>query len=229
MTNKTLWGRGKASPFLQNVMWGNGTPFAMDDKPVQLKVFSESESDAVGEAGAQKILIEGYDGNGQLLTEAVELSGTKPVTTANSFLRVTSASVLQIGKGMDNVGTIHVEIDERKYSTILANENDSYQAYVCLPGGKTFSLHSVLLGVCQKDQSEVNVSLFTKRFATQRPVKLWEVVLSSCASYTFKEPLQIINTFPGLQDIYFTVTTREQKVFENSVASVFAEYSISDI
>jgi len=101
-------------------------------------VSTSGEDDSTG-TGAQVILIQGLDGNYDILQETIIMDGTTPVLTTNKFLRIERMVVLAAGSNHSNVGTITAT--ETGGSTIQARieigRSQTQMAMITIPRGYT--------------------------------------------------------------------------------------------
>ena len=73
-----------------------------------LTVVSSSTDDDVGGTGATALVIYGVDANRKSQIEVVNMDGTTPVVTSNTWLGVNRVAVYTAGGGLTNAGTISV-------------------------------------------------------------------------------------------------------------------------
>lgn len=88
------------------VFWSVGGLFTRLTTARTLSIVSTSSEDGVGGTGATKIIVYGIDENRLSQTEVVDMDGTNPVTTANTWLGVNRIAVYLCGTTENNVGTI---------------------------------------------------------------------------------------------------------------------------
>lgn len=139
--------------------------------PERMSVVSTSDSDSVDGVGAEFIIIEGLDGDYNVLQEQVTLEGINPVLTSNLFLRINSSRVYSNNRG-GNLGTITVtsDVTSKLQDVIEVGENLSSGTHYCIPNGST----GVITGIsarCLKDQ-EGKIELLTKDLYTSGSVFL---------------------------------------------------------
>ncbi len=89
----------------------------------QLTIVSTSASDAVSGTGAQIVQVVGLDGSYNRVLESVNMNGTTPVTTTNSFTHVDGFFVIQVGSANSAVGTITASSGPTTYMAIQPDTN----------------------------------------------------------------------------------------------------------
>lgn len=101
---------------------------------------SANDIDTTG-TGARKIQVEGLDGNFQYQSEIVNMNGTGIVDTANTYIRMFRAKVVEAGSSGVNEGAISglsvsgTPILATQVS-ILANQGQSLMAIYTVPAGR---------------------------------------------------------------------------------------------
>ena len=112
-----------------------------------LDVVSDDANDDLTGTGAQKIEIQGLDANFTEISETVDLDGTTPVTTTNSFIRFFRAFVTQVGSATEstNLGELTISASTTTTATliILAEEGQSQTAQYTIPANKTGYLEKI--------------------------------------------------------------------------------------
>lgn len=122
-------------------IWENATPYVHPTSAVIMTVVSTS---AVDDTGTAKVLITGLDGDYNTLTEVVNLEGTTPVTTVNTFLRINNVRMTEAGTGQtSNVGTITVTNNGTTYAKILPSVGQTQMSQYTVPSGYSFYLTRV--------------------------------------------------------------------------------------
>jgi hypothetical protein len=105
-----------------------------------ISVVSTSDEDAVDGDGACTIVLQGLDGNYNIISERLEINGTTPVTAANKYMRLERMLVVEtLGAGDTNVGTITAT--ETGGSTVQAqieaDRGQTQMAMFTIPAGYT--------------------------------------------------------------------------------------------
>ena len=105
----------------------------------QLSIVSDSANDTAAGSGARSVKITGLDANWDPLTETVDLNGTTPVNTTNSFLRVNTIEVATAGSGRTNDGEILAQnnAEDNTLAYIEPGEGESHNGLYSIPAGKT--------------------------------------------------------------------------------------------
>ena len=149
-------------------VWENAAPYVFPTSAVIMTVVSTS---VVDDTGTAQVLITGLDGDYNLTTEIVDLSGTTPVTTVNAFLRINNVRLIAAGAGQtSNVGTITVSHNGTTYAKILPSVGQTQMSQYTVPNGYSFYLTRVN-SYAQQDGGSGNFNTYS-------------VVASNAVSYT---------------------------------------------
>jgi hypothetical protein len=125
-------------------VWQHSSNLSFLSSAERLSIVSTSANDAVGGTGASYILVDGVDNDYGILSEAVILTGTTPVLTTNSFLRVNRIRVVASGSTKANVGVITATAQSAAtvQGYVAAAYGISQQSFFTVPAGYTaFSLN----------------------------------------------------------------------------------------
>lgn len=98
-------------------------------------IVSSSINDDLAGTGAQKIMLDGLDASGNIQIVEVDMDGTTPVVTTETWLRCPRAYVSQSGSGQVNAGLITVTIDSKIAIQINAGDGQSLYAVYTVPLG----------------------------------------------------------------------------------------------
>lgn len=121
----------------EETVWNVGGLYVFPENASILTISSTSASDTVGGIGARVILIGGLDANWNEISEFVNLSGTTPVATINSFLRVNSMIVFEAGSQNSAVGVINAVHPESTLARIDSTDNTEQQTVYSVPANHT--------------------------------------------------------------------------------------------
>jgi hypothetical protein len=131
-------------------LWENATAYTYPVTAQQMNLASSNGDTAT-------ILITGLDTNYAVVTESVALTGSTPVTTANSFLRINSMSVsTSSASNPTGVVTLKNIAGTVTYAQINAGVGRSQAAIYTVPAGYTFFLSRI----------DINTSLNGNDFCT---------------------------------------------------------------
>jgi hypothetical protein len=103
----------------------------------QLSIVSDDADDDVAGTGAQQIFIVGLDANWDVITETVDLAGTTPVTTTQSFLRINPGTRISAGADKTNQGNISITVGADNLGLITTGESLLKQGVYSVPRGFT--------------------------------------------------------------------------------------------
>jgi hypothetical protein len=87
-------------------IWGENVPYPWDWTPAQLSFASTSPNDTFGGSGANVLYVSGLDMNYLTVNETIQLNGTTPVITQNTYTRVNECFVALSGASTWNEGII---------------------------------------------------------------------------------------------------------------------------
>lgn len=126
-------------------IWEPGGLFVAPTSAQTLTIVSTSTDDDVGGSGCQSVIVYGVDGNYDFQTEVVELDGTTPVVTSNTWLGVNRVAAY-LGA---NVGRIvaTATTDTTVQASIPATEGTTQQCIFFVPRKHTALGRGVLLNV----------------------------------------------------------------------------------
>lgn len=114
-----------------------------------LSVVSASTADDLGGTGANYLQLSGVDSDYNILNELVEMNGTTPVVTTNSFLRINRARVVSSGTGQTNAGNITVTAvtGGSTQAIVVAGDSITYQSFFTVPAGYTAFTRNLVMSV----------------------------------------------------------------------------------
>jgi hypothetical protein len=133
-------------------VWPPGTARTLPSAAAVVAVSSDSAEDDPDEAtppgtGAWTMRIEGLDANYKEITEDVTLTGTTPVNTVASFLRINRMYINTAGSTEGNVGNISATIGGNLQAYIEATEGQTHQTHYTVPAGHTLLVTGLTVGV----------------------------------------------------------------------------------
>jgi hypothetical protein len=102
----TIAGSGVAA----NDIWPNGGlyPWVTGGAAISMELVSTSANDTAAGTGAQSIIVNGLDFAGNEISETRATNGTTAVALTNQYYRINSLSIVAVGSGLRNLGTISV-------------------------------------------------------------------------------------------------------------------------
>lgn len=181
-------------------IWPDGGTIPHPSVASVLKVSSTSVSDtASGGGGARSVFIEGLDGDYNVVSESVTLSGTTPVTTTNTYLYVNQLYVTSVGAAAANVGVINVGTGDVNagipavlYDLIAAGYNQRTTSHYCVPAGCTGFMTHGIVTVGQASGS-TSVTAFLKQHGPDGILRVGAVTTLNNGSvdYNFEYPYMI--------------------------------------
>lgn len=132
-------------------IWYEGGVMTYPAAALQMSVSSSSAADTnTSGTGARQVLVSGLDASYNVVNETVNLNGQTAVTTSASFFRINKITVVSVGNGLSNAGTIYIGtgvvaggVPATIYNTVPVNANTSLSFSYTIPAGYTgFLLYS---------------------------------------------------------------------------------------
>ena len=114
-------------------IWQAGSNIVLPTTAGVVSIVSTDADDAAGDTGAQTVLINGLDSNYEPILETVNLNGTNPVTTTNSYLRVNTLRVVSSGSSKHNEGAITASIGGNVQKYIAATDSVCHCSHFTIP------------------------------------------------------------------------------------------------
>ena len=180
-------------------VWPDGGTIPHPTSASVLKISSSSANDTSAGTGARTVFIEGLNGDYNVVSETVILSGQTAVNTTKSYLYVNSFYVVSVGSGGENAGninagtgTVTAGVPAVLYDIIAAGYNSRTTGHYCVPAGYTGYL---IQGVFSAGQASgaTAVTGFLKQHGPDGILRVGAVttVNNSTVDYFFETPLQI--------------------------------------
>jgi len=138
-----LYGRNPSvsSGTVPEDVWNVGGVYAGFSTEVEtLSIVSTSTADDIVGTGTRTVRVYGLDANYDAQEEDVDLDGTTPVTTVNTYLRCWKVLGIASGTGGTNAGDItinHSTTTANVFGKILAGKNTTHQCIYTVPAGFT--------------------------------------------------------------------------------------------
>ena len=175
------------------------TTYTPQGADAQRSIKSGNVNDTAAGTGARQVLLTYLTATFELKTEILTLNGTTAVATAASDIAfVESLTVVSVGSGGGNAGTITFHTNNSgggtTWASIAASDNQTFWAHHYVPAGRTCLLLSVNTGATVvAGQTTVNV-IENLALATspqlQRGMALVHAAVNSW-SYEFRVPLAV--------------------------------------
>lgn len=105
-----------------------------------VQIFSDSANDTVAGTGARSVRVIGLDEGWNMIAEEVNLNGTTPVLTANTYRRIHSARVTSAGSSGVNAGQITARqstTTSAVFFNMIAGLNQTNEMVFTIPSGYT--------------------------------------------------------------------------------------------
>jgi hypothetical protein len=130
-----IFGFSRSVGITFQTIWNDGGQYVHPSTAVQVSCVSTSASDTMA------ILVSGLDANYETIAEIVQLNGTTPVTTTNSFYRINSATILS----GSNVGDITVSESSTIYAHIEATLGTTQACVYTVPADHSLYIFRISL------------------------------------------------------------------------------------
>jgi len=130
-----IFGFSRSVGITFQTIWNDGGQYVHPSAAVQVSCVSTSASDTMA------ILVSGLDANYETIAEIVQLNGTTPVTTTNSFYRINSATILS----GSNVGDITVSESSTIYAHIEATLGTTQACVYTVPADHSLYIFRISL------------------------------------------------------------------------------------
>lgn len=148
------WAHNPSLTGLWETVWGLGGTHTFPASAMTMTISSDNANDTLTGTGAQKVLVNGLDGDYNEILEEVELNGLTPVTTTNAFFRINGLFVTQAGSSMVNAGIIYIGsgtvtagVPATAYNAITTETHcRSASGFLTVPAGKTLYLCKLKTG-----------------------------------------------------------------------------------
>lgn len=111
----------------------------------QLKVVSSDTDDSTGDTGARTLFLNGLDGDYNLISQTISLTGTDTATSDSSFLRLLSAYCKAVGSSGCNEGIIriHNNTGDTLLGLLTIGEGQLHNGMFTVPDADTLYIISV--------------------------------------------------------------------------------------
>ena len=168
--------------------------------PIQMKISSTSANDTGAGTGARTVYILGINGTGGYVSETVELTGRTAVTTEHSYDAIEQMTVMSVGSGGVNAGTIYAGtgtvtagVPATIYSAMGPGDNLSLVGHWTCPTGYTGYLVRGLL-TCGTTGTGQYITGRLKQRGQDGIVRTAAVttVSNGVADYDFAYPVKIL-------------------------------------
>lgn len=182
-------------------VWANGGTVPHPTAASVLKISSTSADDDGDPAGtgARTVLITGLDGNYNVVSETVILNGQTAVNTTNSYLYVNGFTVMTVGSGDANAGTIYAGTGDVTagvpavvYDAIAPGYNNRTTAHYCVPAGYTAYITEGVFSAGQASGS-TGVTGFLKQHGPDGILRVGAVTAlnNGAITYNFVYPYRV--------------------------------------
>ena len=147
-------------------VWQHNSEYVFPSSASTLSVVSSG-------ADTQEITIEGLDSDYNAITESINITGTTPVTTTNSFIRVNRA---YNSNGTDLVGNVSISSGANLLAYIQSSTNQTLQAIYTVPSGYTAYLFRGMASTSKGKDAQITFKyrLFNKAFRVSETFGLYE-------------------------------------------------------
>ena len=188
---------------VQADIWTTDTVKAYPTVAATASIVSTSGVDTLAGTGAQRVFVEGLDANWNLVSETVDLNGTTPVVTTNSYIRLLQFRTVQAGSGGQNAGVLNATIGGALQAQLtnlggyLYNQN--LGAHFSVPAGMIGHLLKVGISVSSLDANIPNAffTVLARKFG--EPFYAYKILASQLDDYVYN--FEMPEPFPEMSDI----------------------------
>jgi len=158
-------------------IWNGGDEYTGFNATVAetISIASDSSDDTnITGTGAWLIQVSGLDGSYNEISEVVELNGTTPVTTVNTYLRCSVSDILTAGSGGGNAGEITGNQSVSTANVFFVMPSTSNRALICaytVPFGKVAYVKNGFASLAKKGNASSEV-----KFSVRLPGSVFRVV-----------------------------------------------------
>ena len=156
-------------------IWSGSAIYPFLTSAARLEVTASLASDEVAKNGARTVWLNGLDSSYNVLSETVSMSGTSPVTTTNTFLRIHRAKVVTAGNSGSNVGAIEIKASGGAVLALIEAEmGQTLMAVWTVPSGQTFYMtewyassavtKAIDMGLWVRDNTVADAAFQNKQF-----------------------------------------------------------------
>ena len=177
----------------EETVWANSGIVPHPTVASVLKISSTSnndDGDPVG-TGALTVLITGLDGDYNVVSDTITLNGQTAVNTQNSYLYVNGFTVLTVGSGGVNAGTIYAGtgtvtagVPAVVYDVIAPGYNNRTTAHYCVPAGYTAYISEGIF-TCGQVSGSTSVTGFLKQHGPDGVLRVGVVTTLNNGSVTY--------------------------------------------
>ena len=221
------FGRNPSVGAVSETIWTGGGLYPFLDVGEPLEIVSSSlNDDAAGGTGARTVRLFGIGANDLELIEDVDLSGTTPVQTVGSFLRIPRLIVVTAGSGRTNEGTITVAtVNTATMQGIMSPGTSTTQAgFYSIPSNKESFMTSFTAAV---ESAGGNGRMHIEYYSRSRNVTTlkgdWS--LEDRGTTSFQQNFEVSFYCGPSQDIEFRATSTSA----GAVISIYFVILIKDI
>jgi len=190
-------------------IWAVGGTITYPTTAAAVAIVSSDADDTSGGSGARTLSITYLDASYVAQTETVTLSGTTPVTTAGSAIRVIRAFVATAGASGGNEGTITMTIggDTQAAITVVSGvgQNQTQISHYTVPDGKTAHLLDYVFTQNGGNSNTLVAFVHRPEGGVWRPVDNPGLEASGTSSYEQTDVLGV--SFPEHTDLKGVVQT----------------------
>ncbi len=149
---------------IEETIWDTGGVYQWIDIPSQLSIVSDNVNDDWGGSGAQSVRLYGLNSDWDMITEDVQLNGTTPVSTAQTYQRIHQMTIPAIegGGAKDAIGTIAAKIGATVHAQIINGNNQTLMALFTVP--RNYTGFIIYGNACVGKSKEVFVKFRTRDY-----------------------------------------------------------------
>lgn len=196
-------------------LWEAGGVMVWPTAAATISVASSDAADDITGTGLRSIEVIGLDANWDVISETVELDGTTPVVTANSYIRVNSVEGEDVGSNFFGVGSITGTLSGNTIFYIEPGDSVAHQSHYSVPRNHTGYIIST--ETWQGKDNSVDTALWHRAFG-----KAWHKMIH-LLSYRIQVEvaMQYTEQLSEKSDVYMTSGKDEPAGGDVNVAGAY--------
>lgn len=160
-------------------LWSGRSPYEPMAEPTACIIKSSHDSDSIEGSGGRVVRVSGLpDWDQPEVSELVELTGIRPVSTVGEYVAINHVQVVAYGDGRQNIGTINITslADGRQVAAVTPSTGIDTDAVYAIPAGQTLTISNATAQVRASTPAyQADVAIMVYRNAGQSSAG-WQVL-----------------------------------------------------
>jgi len=176
-------------------------------------IVSDSTDDDFAGTGARTLTVLGLDSNYDEVSETVQMDGTVPVVTTQTFLRLNRAFVQYVGTNSGtNIGNISISVGGALQAYVEVGEGQSHQCEWTVPADHiymidVYSIVSGKLGSTDVMDFQGQIRVYDEDAPLSDPYQAWRTISDIYMPEGVRDSTNGVEVFPAKTDIRVIVNT----------------------